>query len=76
MTVIEQISFPDHYFYSKKQIAKILEIAEKNNALVVTTEKDYVKIATIYKQEIYPIKIELQLSKSKKFLLKLKNLVF
>ena len=29
MTVIEQISFPDHYFYSKKQIAKILEIAEK-----------------------------------------------
>ena len=76
MKIIEQISFPDHYFYSKKQIAKILEIAEKNNALVVTTEKDYVKIATIYKQVIYPINIELQLSKSKKFLLKLKHLVF
>ena len=76
MKVIDQISFPDHHFYSKKQITKILEIAEKNNALVVTTEKDYVKIPTTYKKVIYPINIELQLSKNKKLLLKLKNLVF
>ena len=76
MKVIDQISFPDHHFYSKKQITKILEIAEKNNALVVTTEKDYVKIPTTYKKVIYPINIELKLSKNKKLLLKLKNLVF
>ena len=76
MKVINKISFPDHHFYSEKQVTKILKIAESNNALVVTTEKDYVKIPKSYKKVIYPINIELQLSKRKKLLSKLKSLVF
>ena len=75
MQIIKKISFPDHHFYSKRQITRILEIAEKNNALTVTTEKDYVKLPTKYKKVIYSINIELQLSKSKKLLLELQNLV-
>ena len=76
MKVINKISFPDHHFYSEKQVTKILKIAEKNNALVVTTEKDYVKIPKSFKKVIYPINIELHLSKRKKLLSKLKSLVF
>ena len=76
MEVIDQISFPDHHFYSKKQVTKILKIAERHNALVVTTEKDYVKIPASYKKVIYPINIELQLSKRKRLLSELKRLVF
>ena len=76
MKVINKISFPDHHFYSEKQVTKILKIAEKNNALVVTTEKDYVKIPKSYKKVIYPINIELHLSKRKKLLSELKSLVF
>ena len=76
MKVVNKISFPDHHFYSEKQVEKILKIAERNDALVVTTEKDYVKIAKSYKKFIYPINIELHLSKRKKLLSELKSLVF
>ena len=76
MKVINKISFPDHHFYSEKQVTKILKIAERNDALVVTTEKDYVKIPKSYKKVIYPINIELHLSKRKKLLSELKSLVF
>ena len=76
MKVINKISFPDHHFYSEKQVTKILKIAEKNNALVVTTEKDYVKIPKSYKKVIYPINIKLHLSKRERLLSELKSLVF
>ena len=76
LQVIEQISFPDHHFYSQRQLVEILEIAKKNNALAVTTEKDFVKIPTAFKKIIYPINIDLHLSENKKLLLELKRLVF
>ena len=63
-------------FYTERQLANILKIADKNNALIVTTEKDYVKLSESFKTKIYPIKIELHLPKSEKLLLGLKNLVF
>ena len=75
LEIVEEYSFPDHHFYSKRQLAKILAIAEKNNALVVTTEKDFVKIPRTFKKIIYPIDIKLHLSKNKNLLLILKKLV-
>ena len=76
MQVIQCFSFPDHHFYTDRQLANIFKFADKNKALVVTTEKDYVKLSSAYKKKIHPIKIELLLSKSETFLLRLKNLVF
>ena len=76
MQVIQEISFPDHHFYTNKQLANIFKVANKNNALVVTTEKDYVKLSKSFKKKIYPVKIELHLTKGEKLLLELKNLVF
>ena len=75
LEIIKEYSFPDHHFYSKGQLTKILDVAEKSNALVVTTEKDFVKIPTKYKKIIYPLDIQLNLSGNKKLLLELKNLV-
>ena len=66
----------DHLFYTDKELADIFLIADKNKALVVTTEKDYVKLSKSLKKKIYPINIELHLSKKEKLLLELKNLVF
>ena len=76
MQVIQELSFPDHHFYSKKELNKILEIADKNDALIVTTEKDYVKLSGNFKKIIKPINIELHLLKNKELLLGLKSLVF
>ena len=75
LEIIKEYSFSDHHFYSNRQLTKILDIAKKNNALIVTTEKDFVKIPVTFKKNIYPIDIELHLSKNKKLLLELKKLV-
>ena len=75
LDIIQEYSFPDHHFYSNRQLNKILDIAKKNDALLVTTEKDFVKIPVTFKRNIYPIDIELHLSKNKKLLLELKKLV-
>ena len=66
MRVVQEVSFPDHHFYTDRQLANIFKIADKNNALVVTTEKDYVKLSKSLKEKIYPINIELHLSKKER----------
>jgi tetraacyldisaccharide 4'-kinase len=45
--VIERLSFPDHYFFEVEEVKEIIDRAHNENALVVTTEKDIVKIRRI-----------------------------
>lgn len=45
--VIERLSFPDHYFFNVEEVKDILDRAARENALVITTEKDIVKIRRI-----------------------------
>lgn len=45
--VIERLSFPDHYFFDVEEVEEIIEKAKAENAYVVTTEKDIVKIRRI-----------------------------
>ncbi len=54
-------SFPDHYEYSDKDIKKLLKKSQELDTLLITTEKDHVKIMEDYKSRIYyfPIRIEL-----------------
>ena len=43
--IIEEINFPDHYQYKKKDIERIKSMATDLNAKIIATEKDYVKIS-------------------------------
>ena len=43
--ILKEITFPDHYDYSQANIEKIKLQAKNLNAKIITTEKDYVKIA-------------------------------
>ena len=58
--VKKEIIFPDHYNYKKNDIKKIFELAEKINAKILTTEKDFVKISNINTKKIDFLKIELK----------------
>lgn len=45
INVAETKSFPDHYNYSDKEISVLQKKASENNYYLITTKKDYVKIA-------------------------------
>ena len=75
LEIVEEYSFPDHHFYSDKQLNKILSVAKNNSALVVTTEKDFVKLPSTFTKKIYSVDIELHLEKNERLLKDLKNLV-
>jgi len=43
--IADAIAFPDHYAYSRKNIAALLDRAKRLKARIITTEKDWVRIA-------------------------------
>lgn len=43
--LIDTRSYPDHYRYSERQARSLLKEAKTYNAMLVTTEKDYVRLA-------------------------------
>lgn len=48
VTVVEELVFPDHHVYSGTDLDRIRHLAERDGAeVVVTTEKDAVKIETL-----------------------------
>ena len=55
--VVKTIDFPDHHFYTKEEIERIIQQAKNLNAEVYTTEKDFVKIPMIYHNSINVLKI-------------------
>ena len=59
--IIDEIIFPDHYNYKKKDIDYIKQRAKNINAEIVTTEKDYVKIREFENKNIKSIEIDLDI---------------
>jgi len=66
--------YPDHYSFTEKDIKNIINKAKKNNASILTTEKDYVKIPSKYKKHIKYLKLKLIIHNQQKLmkLIKLK----
>ena len=62
--------FNDHHFYKTSEIKNLIEISNKNDAICVTTEKDYVKLSVEDKKHITCIEINLKI-KNQKLLQKL-----
>lgn len=53
--------YPDHHFYSTDDIDFLVNIAKEQNAYLITTEKDFVKIPKEYHEDILVIKQTYQL---------------
>ena len=66
--IIREIIFPDHHSYTKKDMKSILEEANKLNAKILTTEKDFIKIPADDARKISFLKIELKIIKEQKFI--------
>ncbi len=50
--VIKKIYFPDHYQYTDEDIKKLIDLASKKKAKLLTTEKDWVRLPDWAQKEI------------------------
>ena len=49
--IVEKIALPDHHFITRTEAKKYLQLAKQKKALLVTTEKDMVKMRGIFDDE-------------------------
>jgi tetraacyldisaccharide 4'-kinase len=61
INVEKQISFPDHYNYSKKELNELCKISKKNNLRLLTTEKDFFRIKHFNITDIDYLTIKLEI---------------
>ena len=59
--VLEEVIFPDHHNYKKKEIKNLKEKAKKINAKLITTEKDFVKVSKIDSENIDFLDVKLMI---------------
>ena len=71
--IIEEIIFPDHYNYQSKDISKIIDKANSNNAEIITTEKDFKRIPQNFKEKISFLEINMKIKDESKLVQFLKN---
>ena len=61
LKIVDDLEYPDHYQYSKKDLYEIIDKAKKYNAKIITTEKDYLRLNFFDKSEILFIKSNLKI---------------
>ena len=66
--IVDKIIFPDHHSYSNQDFNFILNKAKQNNAEIITTEKDYVKVPKELKKKINFLKVNLIIHNEKKLI--------
>ena len=64
----EVFYYPDHYNFSKTELDTLINRAEVNNAVLLTTEKDYYRIDDSCKKNIEFLKIELEIENKNNFI--------
>jgi len=66
--IIDKIIFPDHHSYSNQDFNFILNKAKQNDAEIITTEKDYVKVPKELQKKIKFLKVNLIIHNEKKLI--------
>jgi len=65
LKIVEDLEYPDHYQYSKKDFCEIINKAKKNDAKIITTEKDYLRLDSFDKTEVSFIRSTLEILNEK-----------
>ncbi|MHA1550206.1 MAG: tetraacyldisaccharide 4'-kinase, partial [Alphaproteobacteria bacterium] len=61
--VYETYAFPDHYVYKKSDMNRLFLRAKKENAMLITTEKDSIKLLPIDRKKVLTLKIKMVFQK-------------
>jgi len=65
LKIASDLEYPDHYQYSKRDFDKIIINAKKFSAHIITTEKDYLRLENLNRNEIFYVKSSLDISDEK-----------
>lgn len=57
--LLKTIDFPDHHQYTLPELETLIEMAQKNQAELYTTSKDYVKIPTVLQKHFKVLEIDI-----------------
>ena len=61
LKIVDDLEYPDHYQYSKKDFDEIVNKAKKYDAKILTTEKDYLRLDSFDKTKVLFIKSTLEI---------------
>ena len=75
LDIIQNFEFGDHYNYLQKDIERIVKFAYKNNAKILTTEKDFLRLNEQLQEGIEYTKICLKISEKDKLKKKILELI-
>ena len=75
INILEEISFPDHYNYSIGDLNNLIKKAKQKDSILLTTEKDYLRINKDYRKNIDCLKIKVEIEKKDKFIDEIKKVI-
>ncbi len=58
--IVQEIVFPDHYLFENKDMENLISIAQKLDAHLITTEKDWVRLRKEYRPLVISFPVVLQ----------------
>ena len=73
--VIDMISFPDHYNYKDEELEKLISKALQHNSILLTTEKDYLRINENLRKKINYLKIKTIIEDRNEFINEIKKII-
>ena len=74
VNIHEKIKFPDHYNFTKKDLDSLIKKSRENSAILLTTEKDYLRIDNEFRKNINFIKIKLEIENEDNLIESIKKL--
>ena len=75
INVVKEIKFPDHYNYSKKELKNLINESKEDNTILITTEKDYLRIDENYKKNIDYLIITVDIKNRNQFTEEIKKII-
>ena len=73
--IVETAKFPDHHKYSDQELRNLNSKVKENNNILLTTEKDYLRINESLKKNINYLKIETEIEKKNQFIDEIKKII-
>jgi len=74
INILKNFPFPDHHNYTDDEIKKLINQAKENDAILLTTEKDFLRIKKEFHDKISFLKIELIIEKKNELMDKIKKI--